>query len=159
MERFRDTQRLGLSAKSRGVVVADVDAGVDLLADILKEELGLKAVEELWTESDFRAQLSRWSADTPELFLVGCGFPWGYPDPETPTAPPEVQARGAYYNAGARCLQLLEQNGVLKRSKALFYCHSGSDHCDIPIEHPNVYGLRDNDHGALQILYKPFLGK
>jgi hypothetical protein len=158
MERFSDIRKLGLTNESTGVVVANMDIDPEFIGEILKRDFRLRDVEALWSEVDFRRGVSKWIQNTPDLFFIGCAFPWDFPGLQKPAVPRAVR-EGGYYRAGQRCVDLLDRFGLLAQTKVLYSCPLGEDSCSIKSDHPNVLKIQSNDLRDLQIIYKDFLAK
>ena len=158
MERYSDIRKLGLHDESKGVVVANMDTDPELIGNILKRDFRLREVMEIWSEVDFRRRFSKWIKDTPDLFFIGCAFPWDFPGLQKPAVPKAVR-EGGYYRAGQRCVDLLDRFGLLSQTKVLFSCSLDEESCSIKSDHPNVLKVLSNDLRDLQIVYKDFSGE
>ena len=81
-----------------------------LQAESIRRELerafGMSCVEELATESQFRARLNTIARDPPDVAVLDVMVRWADPSPEPPE-PPEDVRREKFYRAGLRCARLL----------------------------------------------------
>jgi len=86
-------------------------------------------VDTLDNESEFLLQwlpaFEKRQKEAPVVILVDLTLRWTNPSPNPPPRPPEV-IEGTFANAGLRCVQLIQQNAGLCRSRVILYTTTNS---------------------------------
>ncbi len=96
------------------VLVEDDPTQADLISEMLKKEFSNISLEQIWTESDFGANLTHYTESPPDLFIIDVMLPWAEPSPNMPVAPDKVQQDG-YFRAGLRCVEQLANHPQLQK--------------------------------------------
>jgi TIR domain len=77
-------------------------------------------IEAIQTEAEFRSKLPDLSAQPPNIVIMDYLLRWSDPRPDAHLPPDEVKAAG-FYGAGLRCIDLLQQNDIMRSVPVVLY--------------------------------------
>ncbi len=104
------------------LIVEDDPQQSESIRDAIRRCYRGAVVEILETEYEFRRRMDRIPKEGPKPRMVICDvmLPWAYPDPDAPSAPPDVQ-EGTFRMAGVRCYDCFRRREDLKEIPWIYF--------------------------------------
>jgi CheY-like chemotaxis protein len=90
------------------------------LVDQIKDAFPNSRVKSIYTEHEFREQLTELHSEAPDLVIMDVMLRWADPRPGN-TDPPEEVVREGFYRAGLRCAELIATDDKLRTVPVILY--------------------------------------
>jgi hypothetical protein len=102
------------------LVVEDDHLQEGPLVDEINDAYPSGRVESIYTEHEFRRQLSVMRDAAPDLVIMDVMLRWADPGPDN-TDPPKEVVRDGFYRAGLRCAEMLADDDKLRAVPIIIY--------------------------------------
>lgn len=102
------------------VVVEDDHLQEGPLIDQINDTFPCGRVKSIYTEHEFREQLTELHREIPDLVIMDVMLRWADPRPGN-ADPPEEVAREGFYRAGLRCAELIAADDKLRAVPVILY--------------------------------------
>jgi CheY-like chemotaxis protein len=102
------------------LVVEDDHLQEGPLVDEINDAFPGSRVKSIYTEREFREELTVLHREAPDLVIMDVMLRWADPRPNSPD-PPEEVVRDGFYRAGLRCAELIAGDDELRTIPVILY--------------------------------------
>lgn len=102
------------------LVVEDDHLQEGPLVDEINDAFPGSRVKSIYTEREFREELTGLHSEAPDLVIMDVMLRWADPRPNSPD-PPEEVVRDGFYRAGLRCAELIAGDDELRTIPVILY--------------------------------------
>lgn len=90
------------------------------LVDEISDTFPSSRVKSIYTEHEFRKQLTGLRREAPDLVIMDVMLRWADPGPDN-TDPPQEVVREGFYRAGLRCAEIIAADDKLRAVPVILY--------------------------------------
>jgi CheY-like chemotaxis protein len=102
------------------LVVEDDHLQQGPLVDEISDAFPNSRVKSIYTEHEFRKQLTTLRTEVPDLVIMDVMLRWADPGPNN-TEPPQEVVRESFYRAGLRCAEMIAADDALRAVPVILY--------------------------------------